>query len=36
LFDMLDWQHADGLFYELEDCDWFHGGINKWKLKQSV
>jgi hypothetical protein len=29
LFDMLDWQHADGLFYELEDCDWFYGGINK-------
>jgi hypothetical protein len=25
LFDMLDWQHADGLFYELEDCDWFYG-----------
>jgi hypothetical protein len=25
LFDMLDWQHADGLFYELEECDWFIG-----------
>jgi hypothetical protein len=27
LFDMLDWQHADGLFYELEEMDWFV----KWK-----
>ena len=25
LFDMLDWQHANSLFYELEDCDWFYG-----------
>jgi hypothetical protein len=25
LFDLLDWQHAESLFYELDDCDWFFG-----------
>jgi hypothetical protein len=23
LFDLLDWQHAGGLFYELDEMDWF-------------
>jgi hypothetical protein len=23
LFNMLDWQHADGLFWELNEMDWF-------------
>jgi hypothetical protein len=30
LFDLLDWQHAGGLFYELDEMDWFV----KWKLKR--
>jgi hypothetical protein len=29
LFNMLDWQHADGLFWELNEMDWFV----KWKPK---
>ena len=27
LFNMLDWQHAASLFYELDDCDWVEGTI---------
>jgi hypothetical protein len=30
LFEMLDWQHADGLFYELEEgTDWFFKGAKE-------
>jgi hypothetical protein len=29
LFDLLDWQHADGLFYELDEIHWFFGDNKK-------
>jgi hypothetical protein len=29
LFDLLDWQHAETLFYELDESDWFFGGFVK-------